>query len=677
MAAMSTIRRWALWARAAAALIVVTIIVSSAKADEPDPAPPLSYSLPTYSADAYDNIESALDVLVDHGFRWVTLTPTWVVGRHNNLLQVVLPEIGSIQFSQTPSFAQIEAVARAAASRGLNVKFVPHLDWDSTFSGTAEDWRRRMYFDPNDSNFGYADDILAPIQDTIEAVAGDYPNSTFALTLGSELDVSLYENATAWEGVVEHLSDRRTIAGLEDRELFGYNMNHDTFPSNQDVFNELNRGRSDNGLDPITRNEFDTNRVAAVNSFLQQLGYVSVSTYPNVTFRYPDGTIADDAFWDRTDADGSIPEADVEAVANTLLEWANGMQGYFNTSGVNVAMAFGEFGLGGATPDASYATNADSLRERNVMREKYYQGFLRFLQNAGHLTREGVPASLWTAGPQYDVMELFPGLDRTGLDDLRETIQAYNDGYASQVDDECSIAMVPDGMEGCRLPMSCKELHDHDSELPDGNYQIDPDADALDWEPFPVRCEMEDHGGGWTLTFAKKAINPIIDPLPEIFWLSKIFDADSCWKSLSCLNRSFASVPATKDLMFDSSDSPIVQDLYQARTVVTDIHLGTQGMVVQQMMKGANLFVDLENNSNVTNQFFDDAGCSSWKEWGNAICGNDVIVMSDKTMLGACGYNYATIGMNPSYTATSKQCGGFPQNHYNKRFPVYMRMWVR
>lgn len=685
MATVGTSWPWIRWARVAAWLVFANIMVSSssARADEP-PFPPLSYSLPTYSQNGYDNIEAALDVLVDHGFRWVTLTPTWVVGRHSTIQQLVLPEIGSIQFAQTPTFETIQAVAEAAASRGLNVKFEPHLDWDTTFSGEAEDWRRRMYFDPNDSSFGYADQILEPIQGAIEAVASQHPNTQFALTLGSELDVSLYENAAGWQQVLEQLEGRRAMAGLDDREMFGTKMNHDTFPSNQEVFNELNRGRSDSGLDPITRNVFDTQRAAAVTSFLQELGYVSMSFYPLVQFRYPDGTIADDTFWDRTDPDGSIPQADVDAIAATLLDAANGLRGLLDAGGVNVAMDFGEFGLGNSDPNNSYLTDADSVRERNVMREKFLRGFLDFLRNAGHITQtdpddleSALPATMWTAGPQYDVMEIFPGLDRAGLDDFRDVIRGYNDAFTVQADGTCSIAMVPDEGGDCRLPQSCLELYEHNGDLPDGNYQIDPDSDGLDWEPFTARCEMEDNGGGWTLTFAKKAINPIFDPIPEVFWLATVYDADSCWKNQSCLSQAFASVPATKDLMFDSSDAPIIEDIYLARTVVTDIHSGTAGMVVKEMMTGENLYVDLEDNSNVTNTFFDGASCGTWSEWGNAICSTDVIVMQDKTMLGACGYNYATIGLNASYSTTSTQCGGFPQNHYNKRFPVYMRMWVR
>jgi hypothetical protein len=411
------------------------------RAADSAPFPPLSYSLPTFSEDAYDNVDGILDLLVMQGFQWVTLTPTWVVGQRGFIARLFLPEIGSLDFSQTPSFAKIEAVARAAASRGLNVKIEPHLDWETTFSRDGEDWRRRMYFNPVDVDFGYDDNIIQPLQDIIERVADEFPDVCFALTLGSELDVSLYAFTAGWQEMLETLKARRTIAGLDSpvrREFFGHKINHDTFPEHEGVFRELNRGRADNSLEAISRDEFRARASGQVAAYLGQLDYVSVSFYPIVAFRYPDGGIADDNFWDRTEEDGSVPEADVEAVANTLLGTAQDLKGLFEAAGVDVPLDFGEFGLGNSNPNESFGTDADSLRGRDVMREKFYRGFFKFLMSAGSLTGTdlteecALPATMWTAGPQYDVMHAFPGLDRTGLPDLRDTVREYNEAFSSQ-----------------------------------------------------------------------------------------------------------------------------------------------------------------------------------------------------------------------------------------------------
>jgi hypothetical protein len=143
--------------------------------------PPLSYSLPAYQPDGYREAHRWLDNLKELGFRWVTLTPTWLV--YDEVPLRIDPARG-------PSPASIAEVVRYAASLGFRVKLEPHLDFETTLTGGPYEWRRRMYFPP-DGN--YADEILAPLMEM----------PAEALTLGSELDVSLVEFSNSWRATLQ------------------------------------------------------------------------------------------------------------------------------------------------------------------------------------------------------------------------------------------------------------------------------------------------------------------------------------------------------------------------------------------------------------------------------------------------------------------------------------------
>lgn len=134
-----------------------------------------------------------------------------------------------------------------ARELGFRVRIEPHLDWETTLSGGPYEWRRRMYLDPTKA---YFDQVLAPLA----ALAPD------ELTLGSELDVSVYEFRDQWMEV------NRRIGG-------GHKLNHDALGSaRRSIKDEINSERAKRGLDRRWR-------LPDPSSYLDALDYVAVSWY--------------------------------------------------------------------------------------------------------------------------------------------------------------------------------------------------------------------------------------------------------------------------------------------------------------------------------------------------------------------------------------------------------------
>jgi hypothetical protein len=183
--------------------------------------PPLSYSLPAFDPSGYERVHRSIDNLRALGFRWVTLHPTWLV--HDETPPRIRPV--------SPDVAGAIAYAREA---GLFLQLDPHLDYESTLSGGPYKWRRSMRVDPGGE---YFDVVLAPMA----ALRPD------RLTLGSELDHSLYEFGREWSLVPPRI----------DLPLLGHKLNHDVFTRETSIF---------------------------LASYLSQLDYAAFSFYPSIEF---------------------------------------------------------------------------------------------------------------------------------------------------------------------------------------------------------------------------------------------------------------------------------------------------------------------------------------------------------------------------------------------------------
>ena len=319
--------------------------------------PPLSYSLPAFHPDGYRSAPRALDNLRALGFRWVTLHPTWLVyDEAPPRIRADAPDVG--------------AVVRHARALGLRVLLEPHLDWESTLTGGPYDWRRRMYLDPSRA---YYDTVIAPMA----ALEPD------ALTLGSELDVSLFEFPDRWSELADRFS-----TGI----ALGHKLNHDVFHRGRaSIRHSLRAERVRHGA--AARLRWRTGR--AVAAYFRRLDYAAFSFYPDVDFETSAREIAEGL----RAGSGDAPPPD---------------------------FAVGEFGLGCNDPSKPWHFDASTFQTAADfdLRREYYLHFLAWVAGQPYTSR---PVSFWTAG-HYDFLGALEqaGQERFRDEALRAAVAEYN-----------------------------------------------------------------------------------------------------------------------------------------------------------------------------------------------------------------------------------------------------------
>jgi hypothetical protein len=316
--------------------------------------PPLSYSLPAFRVDGYEKAARWLERLRDLGFRWVTFHPTCLVHDETPV---------RLDLSTAPRMHDAFACAR---SFGFQIILEPHLDWASTLTGGPYEWRRRMYLDPGGA---YASELL----ESLAALAPD------ALTLGSELDVSLYEFPAEWAKVAAR------FAGVR----LGHKLNHDAFSSGQScIRSEVKSERQRHNLPASDSRRFGTGLAA----YLSALDYVAFSFYPSGSFEWA-----------------------ASRMYHQLRQLAPGPD-----------FAVGEFGLGSSDTSRPWHCDAASLKqpESISIRRTYYLKFLHWLRDQ---TYTASPVTFWTVG-HFDFLGVLeqPGCECFEDDVLRRAVMDYN-----------------------------------------------------------------------------------------------------------------------------------------------------------------------------------------------------------------------------------------------------------
>ncbi len=337
---------------------------------------PLSYSLPAFQPGGYSAHRQWIDDLHTLGFRWITLTPTYLV------YDEIPPRI---DYQRGPAIDELQAVAAYAHSRGMRVKLEPHLDFETTLTGGPYEWRRRMYFSPIE----YGERLLQPLG----AIAREYDG---LLTLGSELDVTIAEFAGDW------LAVRRTLHNTR----VGHKLNHDSLSAgNKSIRQACNAERARRGRKPVGWLEGRLH-ARSLRRYLQSLDYVSFSFYPSVAG-------ADDL---------------AAAFTNRARQLRREM------GDLRAEFGIGEFGLGCCNLDRPFDFDAGDFLdpegqmrpEAQQLRRRYYAAFLDALRQ--HPEVFGAhPATFWTV-THFDFLgSLRQSGYATFQDDLlRAKIREYN-----------------------------------------------------------------------------------------------------------------------------------------------------------------------------------------------------------------------------------------------------------
>ncbi|HET8549299.1 MAG TPA: hypothetical protein VFL57_14900 [Bryobacteraceae bacterium] len=366
--------------------------------------PPLSYALAATRPDELTGLISHLPDLKSLGFRWITLMPTWLV------VDEIPPRI---DLSRSPQLAEIAAAVSAVVESGLNLKLEPHLDWETTLTGGPYDWRRRMYIAPNDA---YADRVIAPLFGlAVEAAAS---GAECALTLGSELDVSLAEFAPEWEALFRALQPR--AAGV----TLGHNINHDSLNPGTDIRKPLNAERARRGLPPLDWRAH-RERTTEAHRYLSRLDYSGFSFYPDAR------TGRSDQWWR-----AATTQVQVRIVGRAFQKQVQTLTSRLRRSaGDKPQFAIGEFGIGCTDPsrpwhfDAGTFLSPDGSMDRGAreLRRKYYMGLLECLRKAPHLFASH-PVTFWTM-THYDFLGAlgYAGCEAFRDDVLRDAVVRYNE----------------------------------------------------------------------------------------------------------------------------------------------------------------------------------------------------------------------------------------------------------
>lgn len=274
----------------------------------------------------------------------------------------------------------------------------------------------RMYFDPLMSPPGYFERVLIPLSNIIAEASTIAPlvrpecKPCFALTLGSEIDVSVYEFAVSWREALGFLKDRRSAAHLNDRLAFGHKINHDSFKLAVHIQGMLTAARQARSAASVSVSDEELQSLkAGAIAYLRELDYVSFSLYARIHPRKAAGSPMD---WDSPATD-----EDLHAISSAFRGVADSWKAELGSA---VTLDIGEFGLG--TPDVESPENdfpdpyvgpdgrmTDGARR---IRRKYYRGFLRFLQEHSSLFENKLacsafqPATFWTV-KQFDVLGLW------------------------------------------------------------------------------------------------------------------------------------------------------------------------------------------------------------------------------------------------------------------------------
>jgi len=362
--------------------------------------PPLAYALIASRRGEYARRIKAIAGLRSLGFRWVTFMPTYSVADE------VPPRIG-----EGPGLEELASAVSTAVQAGMNVKVEPHLDWETTLTGGAYEWRRRMYVDPGGE---YAERVLAPLFGLLAEVAASGVQCAF--TLGSELDVSLAAFGYEWESTLEVFRSGHPAIPI------GHNLNHDTLTSPPDLRRAWNAERVRRGM-PVLDWRTQRRAAANMNRYLGRLDYVGFSFYPNVR------SGRSEAWWR-----GSTQALQSRVVGRTLQNAAQKLTSRLRRAcGNHPEFAIGEYGLGCADPakpwhfDAATLLSGDRMDPGAVeIRRKFYLGLLACLRTAPHLFGSH-PVTFWTA-THYDFLGMldYPGCAVFRDDQLRKAVAAYN-----------------------------------------------------------------------------------------------------------------------------------------------------------------------------------------------------------------------------------------------------------
>lgn len=218
----------------------------------------------------------------------------------------------------------------------------------------------------------------------------------------------------------------------------------------------------------------------------------------------------------------------------------------------------------------------------------------------------------------------------------------------------------------CQPYANCQALLTAKPGTTSGFRMIDPDGPGGK-PPFGTWCFMGDEGwgGGWTLLFnygtSFDKTNPGLRGVDAYLTSDRI-------------NAAYSEVPIGSAIMFDTGDGPLSgYTNLGMRVIINPVDPSLVGKTMHYLLNnGTNWPLDNASNSNLVFGSQLGTNCSTWEEYGLAVCGNLQMLLNDDQAGGLP--NPFVIGVVPTSNAA-----GWPQNPGSgtRYWPFNYRVYVR